>query len=320
MANVGVPVSVVALIAALVLLYPNGAETVAADGTSTTTTVATTTTSIEVTTTTEAVVDTVPPPPETTVAPSTIAPPPPPAPTPPPPPPAPAPEPPAPRRGPISVLVVGDSTGFTASFPLPNQNERPGYISRIESAAVLSCGLLSVSGWRADDVENDGADAFGLCNQQAAKELQGLQQRPTWMVVFAGGWEHLPWFAPGASAPLGARSPELRTAMRDELIRRANGAASVGTRTAFVAWACPSGTTDTRKGEYTYWFNDLLREVAAAVPGAMVIEPTARVCANGDSAGFPTAEKDAAFGAGYHAVDKRWLWQEWLGPAINGQP
>lgn len=317
MANVGVPVAVVALVASLFLLYPDGGEDVAADGTSTTTLVETTTSTTTTTTTESTTTTTQAPPPETTEAPpaSVAAPPPPPVAVP-----APAAAPPPPRRGPISVLVVGDSTGFTASFPLPNKDDRPGYISRIESAAVLSCGLLSVSGWRADDVENDGADAFGLCGVQASKELQGLQQRPTWMVVFAGGWEHLPWFAPGAASPLPARSPELRAAMRDELLRRANGALSVGTRTAFVAWACPSGTTDTRKGEYTYWFNDLLREVAAAVPGAMVIEPTPRVCANGDSAGFPTQEKDAAFGAGYHAVDKRWLWQEWLGPALNGQP
>lgn len=214
------------------------------------------------------------------------------------------------------MLVIGDSLGFTAAFPPPNAAERPGYISSIASAAVPACGLLNVVGYTAVDVENDRPDSFGLCATQASRELQELARHPNWMMVFSGGWEHLPWIAPGAAAPIPARSPEMRQTILGELVRRGNGAIAIGTRTAFVTWVCPSGVTPTRSGDYVTWYDDILRDAARAVPGALVVEPTGRVCLGGDPAAQPTPEKDAAFGGGYHPVDKRWLWQEWIGPIL----
>lgn len=214
------------------------------------------------------------------------------------------------------MLVVGDSLGFTAAFPPPNATERPWYLSRVDVAAVPACGLLSSAGWTAVDVENDRPDSFGLCPTQALREIGGLRRHPNWMVMFSGGWEHLPWIPPGATTPLAARSPEMRTAIFDELVRRASGALAIGTRTAFVTWVCPAGVTPTRSGDYVIWYNDILREVTRTVPGTIVIEPTDRVCVNGDAAGMPTAEKNAAFGGAYHPQDKAWLWQVWLGPVL----
>jgi hypothetical protein len=75
----------------------------------------------------------------------------------------------------------------------------------------------------------------------------------------------------------------------------------------------------TRTGAYAAWYNDLLREAAAAVPGAFVVEPTDRVCVGADATGAPTAEKMAAF-RDHHPSDRAWLWKEWLGPSINGRP
>lgn len=219
-------------------------------------------------------------------------------------------------KGPISVLVVGDSLGFTAAFPAPNAAIRPGYIAWIQPAAVLACGLLNEAGFTPVDVEHDGPDAFGLCHSQAGLEAAGLAKHPNWMVVFSGGWEHIPWIPPGGTAPYGARSPQMRQAILAELIRRANAAAWVHARTAFVTWVCPSGVTPSRAGDYAGWYNSILREAAAAVPGAIVIEPTDRVCVGGDATGRPTAEKDAAFGGEFHPHDQRWLWQEWLGPVL----
>lgn len=219
-------------------------------------------------------------------------------------------------KGPISVLVVGDSLGFTAAFPPPNATERPWYLSRVDVAAVPACGLLSSAGWTAVDVENDRPDSFGMCPTQALREIGGLRRHPNWMVMFSGGWEHLPWIPPGATTPLAARSPEMRTAIFDELVRRASGALAIGTRTAFVTWVCPAGVTPTRAGDYVAWYNDILREVTRTVPGTIVIEPTDRVCVNGDATGMPTAEKNAAFGGAYHPQDKAWLWRVWLGPVL----
>lgn len=214
------------------------------------------------------------------------------------------------------MLVTGDSLGFTAAFPPPTAAERPGYISRIASAAVPACGLLSVPHFTPVDVENDHPDSFGLCATQESREIAGLRARPSWMVVFSGGWEYLPWIAPGATTPFAARSPEMRQSILNELIRRANAATSIGTRTAYVAWVCPSGVTPSRAGDYANWYNDILRQAARTVPGAIVVEPTDRVCVGGDAAGQPTPEKNAAFAGGYHPADKRWLWQEWIGPIL----
>lgn len=269
----------------------------------------TTTTSTTVTTTTTTTTTTAPP---TTTVPPTTAPPAPPPPPPPPPAPAVAPA----TKGPISVLVAGDSLGFTAAFPLANRAERPGYITRIDVAAVPACGLLSSASWTPVDVENDRPDSFGMCSTQAIREIGGLRKHPNWFVMFSGGWEHLPWIPPGGTTPLTARSPEMRAAILIELVRRANGATGVGTRTAFVAWVCPAGVTPTRAGDYVNWYNDILREAARIVPGAIVVEPTDRVCVGGDAAGLPTPEKNAAFGGAYHPQDKRWLWQDWIGPIL----
>ena len=87
-------------------------------------------------------------------------------------------------------------------------------------------------------------------------------------------------------------------------------------RTAFPTWICPTGVAPSRTGDYAYWFNDILRDATHAVPGSIVIEATDRTCVNADPGGQPTAEKDAAF-IEHHPEDKRWVWQEWLGPALE---
>jgi hypothetical protein len=223
-----------------------------------------------------------------------------------------------PRRS-ISLLVVGDSLGFTAAYPEPTAAERPGYVSRIDTAALIGCGVLYGPGWTPVDAQDEGAGALGYCDEQTAREVKALTKHPTWMVVFTGGWEHLAWIPPGGSAPLAPMSPEIRTALRDELVRRANVALAFGTRTAFVPWVCPEGVAPTRSGDYTRWYNDILREAAGAVPGAFVVEPTDRVCVGGDATAPPTIEKSLAYHGESHPQDKRWLWQEWLGPSIYGR-
>lgn len=252
-----------------------------------------------------------PPAPEPTVA--AAAPPPTPPPLPPPPPPGPPPTS-APR--PLRILVAGDSLGFTAAFPPPTRAELPGFIASVEPAAMIGCGVLAGTWHRAIDEAGEGAGVFD-CSGQVRAELEGLSRRPDWMVFFSGAWEHLSWVAPDGRV-LAAGSPELRATLLFELVRRASAAASVGTRTAFVAWVCPHGVAATRTGPYAHWYNAILREAAAAVPGAFVVEPTERVCVGADAGGLPTAEKLAAF-RDHHPTDRAWLWKEWIGPSVNGR-
>lgn len=222
----------------------------------------------------------------------------------------------APPRRPIRLVAAGDSLGFTAAFPPPSRSELPGFIASVEPAAMIGCGVLAATGHTPIDESGEGAGAFD-CGEQTRAELQGLAARPDWMVFFSGAWEHLAWRAPDGRV-LTPGSAELRSTLLFELVRRASVAASFGTRTAFVAWVCPHGVAPSRTGAYALWYNALLREAAAAVPGAYVVEPTDRVCVNADAGGAPTAEKLAAF-RDHHPSDRAWLWGVWLGPDINGR-
>lgn len=274
--------------------------------TTTTTTAATTTAAPTTTvapTTTAAPITTMP----TSTVPTTTA-----APAPPPPP-APPPVTAPPPPPPVRVMVAGDSLGFTAAFPLPTPWELPASISSVTMYARIGCGVLSAASWMPDDVQQEGAARD--CGDQERRELEGLGQRPDWMVFFSGGWEHLGWTAPnGRVVP--ARSPELRAELIGRLLHRARTAAQHGTRTAFVAWVCPTGVLPHRQGDYAHWYNGVLREVSRSVPGSIVVEATDRVCVRSDAGGAPTPEKAAAF-RDHHPVDKTWTWQVWLGPALE---
>jgi hypothetical protein len=216
----------------------------------------------------------------------------------------------------MRIMVAGDSLGFTAAYPPPTRAELPGYIASVDMRAIIGCGLLVAPGYTPVDVDNEGASAFD-CSRQAEAERIGLSARPDWMVFFSGGWEHLPWITPDGRT-LEARSPQLRSDLVEQLAHRARLAHQAGVRTAFVAWVCPHDVSDKRRGEFARWYNQVLRDAAAQIPGAFVIEPTDRVCVNADAAGEPTPEKRAAF-RGHHPEDKRWLWQEWIGPILNGR-
>ena len=267
-----------------------------------TTTTAPTTTEAPATTTTAA------PPVDVEVAGVTAVAPPPPPPSPPPPTTAPLP--------PMRLMVAGDSLGFAAAYPSPSPAELPDFVASVDMRAIIGCGVLAGVGYLPIDDAGEGAGSFD-CSRQLEAEQVGLSASPDWMVFFSGGWEHIAWQHPDGRV-LGSRSAELRAVLLDQLIHRANVAAGAGTRTAFVAWVCPHGVNATRRGDYANWYNDVLREAAAAVPGSFVVEPTDRVCVGANAAGEPTEEKHAAF-TDHHVEDRRWLWQEWLGPSINGR-
>lgn len=216
----------------------------------------------------------------------------------------------------MRFMVAGDSLGFTAAFPVPGRAELPGYVGSVDLRAIIGCGVLAGAGYRPLDTSGEGAGTFD-CSRQLEAEQVGLSVSPDWMVFFSGGWEHIGWQHPDGRQ-FGPRSPEVRAAVLDQLIQRANTAARFGTRTAFVAWVCPHGVSASRRGEYATWYNEILRDASAAVPGSFVLEPTERVCVGANAAGEPTDEKRAAF-TDHHPRDQRWLWQEWLGPSINGR-
>ena len=216
----------------------------------------------------------------------------------------------------MDVVVAGDSLGFTAAYPVPGPDVLPPSIRSVRMQAFIGCGVLAANGFRAHDVAEEGARSE-TCGPQLATEQAALAARADWMVFFSGGWEHLAWTAPDGRV-LAPRSPELRHELVFALVRRAEAAAAHGVRTAFVAWVCPAGVAPTRTGEYSHWYNAILRDAASRVPSAEVVEPTQRLCVGGDAGGAPTPEKAAAF-TDHHPRDQRWVWQEWLGPWLDAR-
>ena len=196
-------------------------------------------------------------------------------------------------------MVAGDSLGFTAAFPPPTRDQLPGSIASIDMRAIIGCGSLAAAAFTPVDAADEGAGSFD-CSRQVEAEQIGLGVAPEWMVFFAGGWEHIAWTTPDGRT-LGARTPELRRAILDQLVQRASRAAQAGTRTAFPAWICPTGVTPNRTGDYAYWFNDILRDAARAVPGSIVVEATDRTCVNAD----PGGPADRREGRGVHRSPPR---------------
>lgn len=215
---------------------------------------------------------------------------------------------------PMKVAVAGDSLGFTAAFPTPTRAQVPEYLdSEIIMKAAIGCGVLHAAGLTPIDSEGEGAGA-GDCEIQRSGEFEALDREPEWIVYFTGGWEHLAWVDVDGTV-LRPRSPELRQRILDELVVRARTADDAGVRTAFVTWVCPHLVDADQRGDYARWYNEILREAAAEVPGAIVVEPTEKVCVGADAGGEPTPEKRAAF-RDHHPTDQAWVWGEWIGPAL----
>jgi peptidoglycan/LPS O-acetylase OafA/YrhL len=222
----------------------------------------------------------------------------------------------------LRLVVIGDSLAFSSTFISGPAQLNPAGIEVADGRGLIGCWLLSADGWSAYE-KSTLKRPHPLCAQQREAEALGLSARPDWVVDFAGGWEGTTFVDPAGVThePL---APEVRAAILGELIQRGQEAAAAGARMAWPAWVCPGSESWLWFAPgYAGWFNDILREAAANVPGSVVIEPTDRVCEGGDANGRPTAEKDAAWGHEHHPHDGAWLWQVWLGPALwaaEGRP
>ena len=235
-----------------------------------------------------------------------------------PPPPTTTTAPPPPPR--LRLMVTGDSVAFSAAFVSGPKQLHPAGIEVADGRGLIGCWLLSRDDWRAEWGDGSLRTPVQLCREQGDAERIGLSVQPDWVVHFAGGWEGTTFVDPDGVRHE-PQSPAVRAAVLAELIERGNEANAAGSRMAWVAWACPGAESYLWFAPgYAGWFNQILREASAAVPGSIVIEPTERVCVGGDADAAPTAEKDRAWGHEHHPYDGAWLWQVWLGPALWAAP
>ena len=215
----------------------------------------------------------------------------------------------------LRLAVFGDSVAFSSTFVSGPIQLHPAGIEVADGRGFIGCWLLSGDGWRAyeDEVLKR---PHPLCAKQREAEQLALSAHPDWVVHFAGGWEGTTFIDP-TGVRHQPQSPAVRRAILDELIERGNEAGAAGARIAWPAWVCPGRESPLWFADgYAGWFNQILREASAAVPGSIVIEATDRVCVIADPDGAPTEEKDIAWGREHHPHDGAWLWQVWLGPAL----
>ena len=215
----------------------------------------------------------------------------------------------------LRLAVFGDSVAFSSTFVSGPLQLHPAGIEVADGRGFIGCWLLSGDGWKAYE-DKVLKKPHPLCAKQREAEQLALSAHPDWVVHFAGGWEGTTFIDP-TGVRHQPQSPEVRQAILDELIQRGNEANAAGARMAWPVWVCPGPESPLWFADgYAGWFNQILREASAAVPGSIVIEATDRVCVGADPDGAPTEEKDVAWGREHHPHDGAWLWQVWIGPAL----
>lgn len=228
-----------------------------------------------------------------------------------------------------TVMVTGDSIGFTAALNLPDDDVLASIgLGRVEGRAILGCGVLAGDGYEYPDADRGDFQpaADGICERdQRAGEANGLLAEPDVVLSMPGAWEATDVRSPtGRVVP--ARSDEMADLLVAEILERARTADEAGARTVLLQWSCPgrNSAPERRDPDFTRWFNRDVLDRAAEEGGAEgldlgILEPTAAVCEDGDPLGRPTAAKDEALADELHVTDRKggaWAWTTWLGPPL----
>lgn len=220
---------------------------------------------------------------------------------------------------PLRIMTAGDSQAFKAAHPKIARSRLPPYIESVTVAGVLGCGILvRAPEWTMYDPARGGDVSGAYCVDTAeVAEIEALRASPDWMVLFSGGFERPFGYKDRDGRLVPARDPELRASIVEHLTSRIERARTAGTRTALVEWACMGEEVgDEEKAGWTRWHNAILAEVAASIPGTLLLKPNANVCVDADPLGAPTPAKERAWGYEVHPVDLEWLWNVQLGPEL----
>ena len=228
-----------------------------------------------------------------------------------------------PPPGAERVLVVGDSIAFTAVFNSPP--DPPEGIDAIIGAGVIGCGMLAGEGyeWR-QRADGEFAEANPTCREGLLVEAEHLAREPDVVLQMFGAWEVDDIRSPDGEV-IRSQTDRMTELLGGAIVDRARAAGSVGARTVLTPWVCPGPEAYTagRTTEYITWFNDTLALAAAAGReeglDVQVLDVPPAVCTGGDPTAQPTDAKDEAMAGEVHVDGPeggRWLWYEWLAPAI----
>ncbi len=210
---------------------------------------------------------------------------------------------------PVSVLLVGDSVGFTLQEHVPD--EVPG-VESVDGRALAGCGLI-LEGERPPEAVAAGAPpryddcASGVADADAA----GLAANPDVVLLVSGAWEWNDHERDGRVVGPGdvAWTGEIRRLLTDRVESLGSTGATV---TLWVDPCSPKPGAATRQ----VWYRDEVLTPVAEATGAVLVDPASLVCTPD---GTPRTDLPGvgdprpADGQHWSTEGAEWLWSTWLG-------
>ena len=193
---------------------------------------------------------------------------------------------------PVRVAILGDSVAWRLGFALQADQPQQSYGVDIDNGAIVACGVLRSTSYRAHGVDNTMAaqcDSSAPASSQWPAQWQGnvAQYRPNVVVVLAGRWEVMDRTVGGRWAHIG--EPAFDALVRGSLEQAVRVGSSGGAYVVLLTAPCfnsgdqPNGTPwpeddPVRLARY----NQLVRQVAAEHPATVRVEDFgAMVCPGG---------------------------------------
>jgi hypothetical protein len=219
---------------------------------------------------------------------------------------------PGPEVAPVSVLLVGDSVGFTLQEHVPDGV--PG-VASVDGRALAGCGLI-LEGERPPEAVAAGAPPrYDDCAAGVADaDAEGLAADPDVVLLVSGAWEWNDHERSGRTVGPGdeAWAEQLRRLLTDRV-------EALGGEGATVAlWVDPCSPKPGVAPRQAWYRDEVLAPVAEAT-GAVLVDPAALVCAPDDTprtdlpgVGDPRPDD----GQHWSREGAEWLWSTWLGPTL----
>jgi len=193
---------------------------------------------------------------------------------------------------PVRMAILGDSVAWRLGFALQADQPQQAYGVDIDNGAIVACGVLRSTSYRAHGVANAMAtpcDPSAPASSQwpAQWKANVAQYRPNVVVVLAGRWEVMDRLVGGRWAHIG--EPAFDALVKSSLEQAVQVGSSGGAYVMLLTAPCfnsgeqPNGTPwpeddPARLARY----NQLVRQVAAEHPASVQVEDFgAMVCPGG---------------------------------------
>jgi hypothetical protein len=215
--------------------------------------------------------------------------------------------------GPVRVLVVGDSVGYTLGEYAPIDLDD---VASVDPRALPGCSLI-VDGARPPDAVAAGSpETYDDCADAVVEaDRLGLEGKPDVVLLVTGAWERSDHERGGRT--VGPGDDAWTGQMRSLLDERVDRLSSEGAVVALWNEPCPRGEDKRRRQR---WYADeVLGPVAEDREEAVLVSPEEAVCRDGvardDIEEFGNPRPDD--GEHWSKDGAAWFWDAWLGPTLH---